>query len=213
MNYKAVLFDLDGVLIDSEPLHIAAFQASLKQYGYDLNKEGYDRYFAGKTDEFGFGQYFSNVGTPPDAAEIMAEKADIYLQLSKDRLVSYPEAVELVRELSLRATLLALVTGSLRNEAELTLETLGISSLFSAIVTAEDLAQSKPSPEGYLKAATLLDVEPADCIVIEDSPSGVRAAQAAGMRCLAVSTTHTAQALDGATKIVDRLHIQNLDLL
>lgn len=213
MNYKAVLFDMDGVIVDSEPLHVAAFQATLRRYGHDLSDEQYKQHFAGKTDEAGFNQYFDFVGETVDLSVVMDEKAKEYLRLAADRLVPYPGVIELIRELADKTVPLGLVTGSLRAEAEVTLKAFDIEQYFSIIVAAEDISKSKPSPEGYLKGAEALGVHPEKCVVIEDAPSGVRAAAAAGMRCLAVATTHTPEELAGATAIVGRLQPGCLEVL
>ncbi|HTJ73681.1 MAG TPA: HAD family phosphatase [Verrucomicrobiae bacterium] len=213
MNYKAVLFDMDGVIVDSEPLHVAAFQATLKNYGYSLSDEQYKQHFAGKTDEAGFKQYFDFIGETVDLPVIMDKKATAYLELAADRLVPYPVVIDFIKSLAEQGTPLALVTGSLRAEAEVTLKTFGLTDFFSSIIAAEDISQSKPSPEGYLKGARALRAMPSDCIVIEDAPSGVKAARAAGMRCLAVTTTHTKEELREATAITDRLRPGCIDSL
>jgi beta-phosphoglucomutase len=205
MSYKAVLFDMDGVIVDSEPLHVAAFQATLKRYGHDLSEEQYKQHFAGKTDEAGFKQYFDFIGETVELPVIMNKKATAYLELAADQLVPYPGVVEFIKSLAEQGTPLALVTGSLKAEAEVTLEAFGLTELFKAVIAAEDILQSKPNPEGYLKGAKALGFNPADCIVIEDAPSGVAAANAAGMHCLAVTTTHTKEELAGATITIDLL--------
>jgi beta-phosphoglucomutase len=213
MNYKAVLFDMDGVIVDSEPLHVAAFQATLKNYGHDLTDEQYKQHFAGRTDEAGFKQYFDFIDETVELPVIMDEKAKAYLELAADQLVPYPGVIEFIRDLAEHKVPLALVTGSLRVEAEVTLKAFGITDLFNAIIAAEDTSQSKPNPEGYLKGAKALGFEPADCIVIEDAPSGVKAASAAGVCCLAVTTTHTEEELKEATLIVDQLRPGCIDPL
>ena len=213
MNYTAVLFDMDGVIVDSEPLHVAAFQATLKRYEHDLTDEQYKQHFAGKTDEAGFKHYFDFIGETVHLPTIMDEKAKAYLALAADRLVPYPGVIELIRELAAKKVPLALVTGSLRAEAEVTLEAFEIVDCFVSVIAAEDITQSKPNPEGYLKAATTLKVTPANCIVIEDAPSGVKAAEAAGMRCLAVTTTHSRDELQEATVVIEQLHRGCLETL
>lgn len=213
MSYKAVLFDMDGVIVDSEPLHVAAFQATLKSYGHDLSDEQYKQHFAGKTDEAGFKQYFDFIGETVELPVIMNEKATAYLELAAGQLTPYPGVIEFIKSLAREGTPLALVTGSLRAEAEVTLKTFSLANFFSAVIAAEDISQSKPSPEGYLKAARALGIAPSDCIVIEDAPSGLRAARAAGMRCLAVTTTHTKEELADATAIADQLRPGCVDSL
>lgn len=205
MSYRAVLFDMDGVIVDSEPLHVAAFQTTLKKYGYDLSHEHYKQHFAGQTDEAGFKQYFDFIGETVDLPVIMDAKAKAYLALASDQLKPYPGVIEYIRDLAARKIPLALVTGSLRIEAEVTLKTFDLANYFSVIIAAEDVEHGKPSPEGYFKGARSLGVDSADCIVIEDSPKGVQAAKAAGMRCLAVTNTHTNNELTDANSIVYQL--------
>jgi beta-phosphoglucomutase len=205
MSYKAILFDMDGIIVDSEPLHVAAFQIVLKDHGYDLSREQYKQHFAGRTDEAGFRHYFNFMGEPIEVPIIMHEKAKTYLALAASQLVPYPDVIEFIQNLAKHKVRLALVTGSLRAEAEVTLKAFNLTGLFSAIIAAEDIDHSKPNPEGYLKGAKALSVEPADCIIIEDAPSGVQAAKAAGIRCVAVTNTHTAEELADATLVIEKL--------
>jgi HAD superfamily hydrolase (TIGR01509 family) len=213
MSYQAVLFDLDGVIVDSEAAHQQAFIKALARHGYDLTNEDYIRYYAGKTDQAGFRDYFAARQETVDVPALMTEKAQVYLQLAGNHLVAYPGVVDFIHSLAARQVLLALVTGSLRVEADLTLQTFGVDDLFGAVIAAEDISESKPSPQGYLLAAGALDVDPAMCVVIEDAPSGVQAALAAGIRCLAVTTTHSAGELSQATKVVPELNPECLDSL
>jgi HAD superfamily hydrolase (TIGR01509 family) len=213
MGYKAILFDMDGVIVDSEPLHVAAFQATLQQYGRALSEDQYLQHFAGRTDEAGFQRYFDFIGETVELPVIMDQKAKAYLALAADQLMPYPGVIEVIRKLAEQQTPLALVTGSLRTEAEVTLKTFEITDYFSTIVAAEDTRHGKPNPEGYLKAAETLGIDPVECIVVEDSPSGVAAAKAAGMKCLAITNTHTAEALQEATSIVAQLRSNDLESL
>lgn len=205
MSYQAVLFDMDGVIVDSEPLHVAAFQTTLTSYGFNLSPDQYKEHFAGRTDEAGFKRYFDFIGETVELPVIMDKKAKAYLALAADELKPYPGVIECIQDLVKRNIQLALVTGSLQLEAEITLKAFDLTDHFSAIIAAEDVEYGKPDPEGYLKGAQALGMAPADCIVIEDSPKGVQAAKAAGIRCLAVTNTHTNEELADATHIVDQL--------
>lgn len=215
MNFQAILFDMDGVIVDSEPLHVAAFQSALKRYGHNLTHDHYKRYFAGKTDETGFKLYFDFVGETVSIPVIMDEKAKAYLELAADQLNPYPGVIECIHDLTKRQVPLALVTGSLRVEVDVTLKTFQLIDDFKVVVTAEDVTQSKPSPEGYLKGAKTLGIAPSECLVIEDSQSGVQAARNAKMRCVALTTTHTKEELvgAGATSILTQLSPGCLDEL
>lgn len=207
MKYKAVLFDMDGVIFDSEPLHVAAFQAVLSHHGHTLSEEDYKEHFAGKTDEAGFKSYFKFLRESFNLPVIMDEKAKEYLKLASDQLVPYPGVVQLIRSLANQVPL-GLVTGSLRAEANIALTVFGIADCFKVIVSAEDISQSKPSPEGYNKAMAALNISPDQCVIIEDTPSGVQAAQAANVDCIAVTNTHTAEDLHDATYVVNQLSLE-----
>jgi len=198
---------MDGVILDSEPLHVAAFQATLENYGYSLSEQDYKDHFAGKTDEAGFESYFKFVNEAVDLPIIMDAKAKKYLELASDQLVPYPGVVPVIRSLA-ESMPLALVTGSLRAEAEVALRTFEITDCFKVIIAAEDISESKPNPEGYNKAAALLGVNPEHCVVVEDSPTGIKAAREAGADCIAITNTHTSVELQEATCIVSQLKLE-----
>lgn len=210
MKYKAVLFDMDGVILDSEPLHVAAFRAVIKNYGHDLSDDQYKEYFAGRTDKAGFEQYFRFISETVDLPVIMGEKTRTYLELASDQLQPYPGVASVIRELS-RSSALALVTGSLKAEVDVALKACGVEGLFNIIITAEDVNRGKPDPEGYRQAVQRLGLTPDECVVVEDSPSGIAAANAAGVAVIAVCNTHEPEELSGATKIVEQLSLASFD--
>lgn len=197
---------MDGVILDSEPIHLAAFRATLADNGHNLSDDDYKMHFAGKTDEAGFKQYFEFMNENVDISFLMNQKAKKYLELAADQLIPYPKVVALIKELS-KVVPLVLVTGSLRVEVDVALKACDISNCFMGILAAEDVEHGKPNPEGYLKAVKFLGLKTENCVVIEDSPSGVKAAKAAGIDCIAVTNTHSRNELKNATNIVDFLSI------
>jgi len=197
---------MDGVLLDSEPIHFASFQSTLEHHNQSLSHSDYIKHFAGRTDEEGFKNYFDFINETVDIPLIMDKKTETYLELAKDQLVGYSGIVELVKELSTHIPL-ALVTGSLRAEANVALEALGISECFRVKICAEDVTRGKPDPEGYLKALSMLNMDSSDCVAIEDSPSGVSAVKSAGLDCIAVTNTHYVDDLKDATLVVEHLSI------
>ena len=206
MKYQAILFDMDGVIVNSEPIHQQAFKQTFKDYGIDLSDADFKSYIVGKTDERGLKDYFAHNNSPIDIPEFISKKAGAYRALSSNKIVPYAGLVELIRELSNQAPL-ALVTGSLRVEAELVIDSLAIDDCFDIIVTADDVDEGKPDPEGYLRAVDLLTKEPKTCVVIEDSPAGVTAANEAGIYCIAVTNTHSETELAHADLVVDELSL------
>lgn len=206
MNYRAALFDMDGVILDSEPLHLTAFKKTVEKYGLNLSDEEYKLYFAGRTDEAGFKLYFQSKNKTVDLPIIMSKKAKNYLRLADEKLTAYPGVIQLIQDLAKKMPL-ALVTGSLAIEAKTAMNALGINDCFQVMICADDIRNGKPDPEGYLKASNLLGIEHKDCVIIEDAPSGVLATQNAGIDCIAVTYTHSAHELSVATKIVDMLSL------
>jgi beta-phosphoglucomutase len=204
VKYQAVLFDMDGVIFDGEPMHYRAAQSTFDAHGYELSYDDYREYFGGQTDRDGFARYCSHIGAEHLLERLLKQKAEAYQRVAAEMpLVPCSGVLETIRWLLDQSTPLALVTGSLRSEAELVLRSFDIQRAFQTIITAEDVRNGKPDPEGYLKAATALGVEPSACVVIEDAPSGIAAARTANMRCVAVTTTYAANALSEATRIVN----------
>jgi HAD superfamily hydrolase (TIGR01509 family) len=140
-----------------------------------------------------------------DIHALSEEKDRLYQKLALSGLCTVGHVIAYIRDLSDQGYALAVVTGAPRKEAKHVLETFDLADYFSQVVTGEDITLSKPHPEGYLKAAAMLQVSPSECIVIEDAPMGVNAAHRAGMRCAAVTTTHTPDELQEADWIVSRL--------
>lgn len=213
MGFSAVLFDMDGVIADTEALHVDAFEQTLGNHGYELSSDEYERYFAGKSDVAGFKDYFGAIQEPIDLSAIMTEKAQTYLGLATSRLEPYPGAIALIHELVAKKIKLGMVSGSLSGEVALTLKRFGLVDYFSVIISADSITNSKPDPEGYIAGLHGLSVMANDCIIIEDSPSGLKAAIAAGVRCVCVTHTHEAIYLPGATLILDQFTPGCLDTL
>jgi HAD superfamily hydrolase (TIGR01509 family) len=211
MSYEAVLFDMNGVIVDDEPLHFAAFQTVLQDIG-GLSSGQYKKYFAGKTDSDGFASYLAaGKDQRPDIVDLMARKAEVYVALAADNLMPYPGAADCIQDLAEKDVPLALVTSSTQREAAAVLASFQLSKYFSVVVTAEDVTKGKPDPEGYQRAAELLGCDPARCLVVEDAPSGLRAAHAAGMCCAVVLNTHSRAELADADCFYSQLSVGCFD--
>jgi beta-phosphoglucomutase len=211
----AALYDMNGVLVDDEPLHEAAFRKVLSDLGLDLDHASYQEFFAGRTDEDGFARFLAaNPVEHPEISQLLEEKSAAYQDLAADGLEKYPGAVESIQGIAESDVALGLVTSSLRAEAEAVMRAFDLENYFSsAIVTAEDIETGKPDPSGYLLGAAKLGVDPAHIAVIEDAPSGITAAHSAGMRVLAVTQTHTADELSEADLILPKLGPDTVEAL
>jgi HAD superfamily hydrolase (TIGR01509 family) len=210
MKKKVYLFDMNGVIIDDEHLHQQATLGVLQRHGYAADASVYKRHFAGRTRDSGFRNYHQALQAAYDIHALSEEKDELYQELARNGLRTVDHVVAFVRSLGKRGHAMAIVTGAPRKEAKHVLETFGLADHFLQVITGEDITLSKPHPEGYLKAAAMLQVSPAECVVVEDAPMGVQAAHRAGMRCAAVTTTHTPDELKEADWIVPRLTPKHL---
>jgi len=216
---KAIILDFDGVLADTEPLHFKMFQRVLHEEGLPLSEQDYYQKYVGLDDKGCFQTILSAHGrpAPPETVRRLVErKAALMLERIKVTPVIYPGIEDFIKRAAGRYRL-AIVSGALRHEIELILEAVSLRSSFEHITAAEDIRNGKPDPEGYLHALRTLNrgaaVQASDCLVIEDTIAGIQAAHAAGMRCLAVSTTYPADQLAGADAVVSTLKGYDLEAI
>jgi beta-phosphoglucomutase len=211
---RAIIFDFDGVIADTEPLHFAALRQVLAGIDIGLTEAEYYTDYLGFDDRGCFmaalHQHHRQT-TPAVLTELMRHKALAYLTAVKQHLTIFPGVRELVREAAERYPL-AIASGALRNEIELILEESGLRKAFRHITSAEDVTRGKPAPDPFLHAMAALNTSseslsliPGDCLVIEDSFPGIRGARAAGMKVLAVANTHAMQDLHEADSLAHSL--------
>jgi HAD superfamily hydrolase (TIGR01509 family) len=198
----AYLFDMNGVILDDEHLHEEATVHTLAQHGHLCTSTDYKKYFAGRTRDAGFASYKKAKHGSYNVQDLSAQKDRLYQELSRTGLQAVAATVNFIQYLKDGGHPMALVTGAPRKEARHMLEAFGLGDCFSQIITGEDVTLSKPHPEGYLKAAAMLQQRPQDCIVVEDAPMGIQAAKRAGMRCVAIATTHAENELVAADWVV-----------
>ncbi|MBL9139362.1 MAG: HAD-IA family hydrolase [Verrucomicrobiales bacterium] len=201
MPIQAVIFDMDGVLTDSEPLINEAAVAMFRERGIQVHPDdflpfvgtGENRYIGGVADK-----HRVNL----DLDEAKRRTYEIYLELVPTKLRAFPGAAEKAREFREQGLKLAVASSADLIKIEANLDQIGLpTSWWNAVVSAEDVVHKKPAPDIFLAAARKLAIPPANCVVIEDAINGVQAALAAGMRCIAVTQTFPAAALAAATLI------------
>ena len=202
----AALFDLDGTLVDSEPVHRAAWNSFFDSRGWEISDETYAAHIVGRRGA----DAFRSLDGPwrdedPEAlmAEVLTHQATVDAEPGR-----IPGAAELVRAVHRAGVPIAVVTSALRTWVDEALEFVGVADLVSVVVSAEDVSAGKPDPAGYLAACERLGVDPATVVAFEDSVSGVTAAASAGIaRVVGVLTTSQADALRaaGAHHIIDDL--------
>ena len=210
----AVLFDFDGVIVNSEPLHFWAFHEVLRGEQIELSEEEYYRELIGFDDKGAFKYLFSKRGLPlppKTFLALMANKSRAMMELiERKRAAALPGVEQFVRGLW-RARPLAICSGGLLEEIEAMLEGVALRDCFSVITSAEDVTVGKPDPMGYLLTAQRISekigrpLAPADCLVVEDAPSVIRSVKAAGFPTLAVANTYPPDRLDEADWVVESL--------
>lgn len=206
---RAVFFDLDGTLVDSEPLHFEAYRAALKDVGVQISRADYFARFIGYNDHDCFAAVLRENALDADEARIaqlIASKHAAFARATASgRELIYPGALDFVRHCHERFPLM-IVTGALRVEAEQVLMAAGLRQYFLDVIAAEDVERGKPAPDGFVAALGRIGfllrqrdpVMPEECLVVEDTPAGIAAAHRAGMRALAVGHTSDAPRLDAA---------------
>jgi beta-phosphoglucomutase len=207
MSIAAIVFDFDGVLADSEPLHLKVYQQLLEPQGIHLDHHTYCARYLGFDDEGVFRQIaidYSLLLGDEEIEMLIAEKARRFEALVSNGNVLYPTAAPCARRLAGRWPL-AIASGALRAEIELMLRGAGLSDAFRFIVSSGDTAHTKPAPDPFLRAAELLGVPAAECVAIEDSHWGLQSAKDAGMRTIAVTHTYPRETLLDAGAVVDSL--------
>ena len=187
---EAVIFDMDGVLIDSEPIHIDIEKKLFDKLGIAVTAEVHRNYL-GVAGDYMYLDLISRFGLPGSVSELLqfddSFRCDYFRQL---KILNLNDGVlNLIREMKQSGLKLGVATSSSPALAAILLERCEIRSLFDVVVTTYEAGRSKPFPDVYLLAAKKIGVSPANCVVFEDSPNGLSAAQKAGMFCIAVKTS------------------------
>jgi HAD superfamily hydrolase (TIGR01509 family) len=227
---RAVLFDFNGVLVDDEPIHLEMFQRVLADEGISLTAEDYYARYLGLDDRSCFAAVLAAAGqeaTVPRLMRLTARKSSYYQERIRERgYPFFPGAVELAQELAAAGRMLGVVSGALRDEVEGGLRQAGLRERFKVLVTAEDVSEGKPDPEGYLRALEELNsfpplperlIHPHEVLAVEDSLAGLAAAADVGLVTLGVAHTYAADRLRGAANVVtprlEGLTVAGLDRL
>lgn len=204
---QAVLFDHDGTLVDSEPVHLLLWQEVLAPLGVHLDTDTYLAHHAGMPTPANAQALVQRYGMPLTAAELAQAKHEATVRwLAVQPFPLMPEARAVLQRLREVGVRLAIVTGAEAAGAQRTLEGHGLEGMFETVVSGDDVRHSKPAPEGYALALARLGLPPEACVAVEDTETGLRAAIGAGLRALAVPHALSAgQDLSGAHRHFDNL--------
>ncbi len=212
-NTKAILWDLNGVIIDDMEVHFHAFQRYLRDIGLDMTRDYFVDYCTGTPPNEVFGKLFSDNDCDISIDEATEKKRDYYFEVLAGRMVMLPGVLKLLesaREIGWRQ---AVASGATKIEVATIVAGFGIGEYFGALVASEDVKRGKPDPEPFMLAADKLGVGYENCVVIEDGEYGLRAANAAGMRSIGVTNTQDAQSLASADVVVKSLEEVDMKLL
>ena len=209
---QAFIFDMDGVIIDSEPIHSRVKLDTLAHFGLHFATEDLVRYM-GRTSQAFFTDVLRDAPrTDISVADVTAFKHAHYLEvLERGDIAPVAGSVELIHTLHAAGVPLGLATSSNRRVIQIVIKRFGLAGCFESVISGGDLPASKPDPEIYLRTASNLAQAPADCVVLEDTQNGVLAAKRAGMLCIGYRNPHSGQQdLSQADRIVE--HVSDLRL-
>ena len=201
---QAVIFDLDGVLVDSEGLHVDAWKTLFARHGIEVTDQEY-RDAVGMLDADWIAGLFGRRGQQTDPAWWQAAKRRVYRGILAANVRLFPGVDVLVRALHAAGLRLAVASSSWRENIHTVLDAAGLAHCFAVLTGKEDVRRHKPHPEPYLRTARALAVPPAACTVVEDSEIGIEAARRAGMRCIAIPNSLPPEQLAAADAILPSL--------
>ncbi len=199
---EAVVFDMDGTLVDSERAHYEAERIVLAKRGVGLSFQQYLEYFVGRTDHEALAGFLES---RHGVREMAREKNELFISLIPRLVKPFKQTVGVARSLGKSGARLGLATSAVEAEAKALLEHLGLKKFFKIVVTGNNVRRGKPAPDIYLLAAKKLGARPRACTVVEDSVTGIAAAKSAGMRVVAVTHTYEKKFLAKADAIVNDL--------
>lgn len=201
--YDAVIFDMDGVVIHSEPVHVLSWLTVLSAHGAQVSPTLVERGIGVADEDFSV-RLRAELGLEVSARQLLQEKRQTYRQMAAERVPLGEGIMPLLEALRTRCRL-GLATCSPRDEVDLFLDHFALRPYFDAVAAREDVVRLKPFPDLYEYAARQLDVLPSRCVAVEDSPTGIKAARNAGMPVVAVATTHTRYSLSQADIVIASL--------
>lgn len=200
---QAVIFDLDGTLLDNNSYHLKSWLRYLKNIGRSISEEEYNANVNGRTNSDVIRYIYGKDVTDEEILKYTLEKEALYRELYKPFIKPIPGLIKFLELLQDKNIPMAIATSGIQPNIDFMFEEVPIRQFFKEIVNSSHITKGKPDPEIYLKVASLLNVTPGNCLVFEDAVVGIKAAKAAGMKVIAVATTQTKEELSIADMIID----------
>ncbi|MEO8823334.1 MAG: HAD family phosphatase [Ginsengibacter sp.] len=200
---KAVIFDLDGTLLDNNSFHRKTWEAYLKKMGKLISKEEFNAHLNGRTNKDAVEYIYGRKMSEEESTKYTLEKEALYREIYQPFIKPVPGLLNFLEILDKKNLPMAIATSGIQPNIDFMFENIPIKKYFKVIVNSSHITHGKPHPEIYLKVASLLNLAPKNCLVFEDAVVGINSAKAAGMKVIAVSTTQTKEELSIADMIVD----------
>lgn len=200
---RAVIFDLDGTLIDNNSYHRQTWEKYLQKIGKKISEEEFNANMNGRTNEDAIKYIFGKEISSEDSLKHTLEKEALYREIYKPFIKPVPGLIDFLEILKSKNIPMAIATSGIQPNIDFMFENIPIKQYFDLVVNSSHIKKGKPDPEIYLKVASLLNVSPKNCLVFEDAAVGIKSAKAAGMKVIAVATTQPKEELAEADEIVD----------
>lgn len=201
---RAILFDMDGVIADTDRTRFDLLQVLLKKRGLELKDEDYKQSVGKRTEVF-LKELFGEQLSDEAVKEIYTERKEEYRKNPEQYVVGQPSVFECCQNLSEAGLTLTIASASEEKDIHMVLNELKLTPFFTGVVGSDTIKHLKPHPETYLKCMEKFGLNKEECIAIEDSPTGIRSAKASGVFCIAVTSTHVAEELSEADAIISSL--------
>lgn len=202
MGKTGFLFDMDGVIVDSNPAHKIALKQFCKKHGHDLTEDQLREKIYGRTNKDWIPAIFGKI-SPEQVKRYADEKEALFRDLYEDTIRPVDGLLAFLEKLEKQGYAKAIATSAPRENVDFTLRKTNTGKYFQTILDESFVNKGKPDPEIYQKTAEALGYDPKDCVVLEDSISGVKSAKAAGCKVVGITTTHTAKELDETDLIIE----------
>ena len=199
---KAVIFDLDGTLLDNNDVHLKAWKQYLKENEKQISDEDFKENISGRTNKDAIEHIYQKEMTEDEASKYYLEKEEIYRKMYRSDIAPITGLQDFLEELHKHKIAMAIATSGIQVNIDFMFNHVPIKKYFKKIVNSGDVSKGKPDPEIFLKAAEALHIPTENCIVFEDSMAGVRAGKSAGMKVVALTTTHTPEELKEADLVI-----------
>jgi beta-phosphoglucomutase family hydrolase len=202
-NNKAVIFDLDGTLIDNNSFHRQTWEKYLEKIGKKISEEEFNANLNGRTNEDAIKYIFGKDISSEESLKHTLDKEALYREIYKPFIKPVAGLIDFLEKLKSKNIPMAIATSGIQPNIDFMFENIPIKKYFETVVNSSHIKKGKPDPEIYLKVASLLNILPKNCLVFEDAAVGIKSAKAAGMKVIAVATTQPKEELAEADMIVE----------